>query len=116
MTLTLESPINGPEPMAAVAPVGAMVTFTCVVNTTELKPDVFHSISWRENGKTLSGNFDQENSNQLLDLVTSTLQLPVLQDYTTGVLVQCQVFVNVLVSDTVIVLKSNNATLAAYGK
>ena len=84
MTLTLESPINGPEPMAAVAPVGAMVTFTCVVNTTELKPDVFHSISWRENGKTLSGNFDQENSNQLLDLVTSTLQLPVLQDYTTS--------------------------------
>ena len=113
-TLTLGSPINGPQPMTAVAPVGAMATFTCVVNTTEL-PGTFNSYSWIVDGMALSGNIDQETTNG--SLVISTLQLPVIQDYITGtgVPVQCQVVAQV--SDTNFPnLLSNKATLTAYGK
>ena len=104
--------INGPQPMTAVNPVGAMVTFTCVVNTTEI-PGIFQSYSWIVAGETLSGNIDQETTNGSLEI--STLQRTVIQDYITGVVVQCQIVV--IVSETVLtVLRSNNATLTAYGK
>ena len=54
LAMPTTSLINGPEPMSAVAPVGAMVTFTCVyvVNTIEL------AIVWKVDGAFLSGNID----------------------------------------------------------
>ena len=52
--------INGPT---AVAPLSAIVTFTCVVNTTELPVGTFQSMSWIVDGMVLSGNIDQETTN-----------------------------------------------------
>ena len=110
MTLTLGSLINGPEPMTVVAPVGAMVTFTC---TSELPADTtLFGFSWIVNGETLSSSSDQETSNGSLEI--STLQRTVIQDYVTGVLVQCETAVRV--SGTLMDIKSNNATLTAYGE
>ena len=109
MTLTLGSLINGPEPTTVVAPVGAMVTFKC---TTELPADTtLFGFSWIVDGVTLSSSIDQETSNGSLEI--STLQRTVIQDYITGVPVQCEVVARV--SGTLMDIRSNNATLTAYG-
>ena len=100
--------INGPEPMSAIAPLGATVTFTCVANTTELP---LLTMIWKVNGTFLSGNVDQlEMTNGSLEI--SVLQLPVSQNYlTASVLVQCAV-----VQESTVFMSSSNATLTAYGK
>ena len=107
--------ISGPEPMTVVAPVGAIVTFTCVVNTTVLPAGTMlfgNTIGWIVNGTVL------EVGNQLMvngTLRIGTRRLPVIQDYVTGVPVQCEVVVREL--NTPIFLRSNNnATLTAYGR
>ena len=72
LAMPTTSLINGPEPMSAVAPVGAMVTFTCAVNTTELP---LLAIVWKVDGAFLSGNIDQlEMTNGCLEF--GVLQLP----------------------------------------
>ena len=111
MALTLGSLINGPQPMTAVAPVGAMVTFTC---TTEVEPadTTLFGFGWLVDDVTLSSSSDVETSNGSLEI--STLQRTVIQDYTTGVVVQCEIAVRV--SGTLMDIKSNNATLTAYGE
>ena len=114
--------INGPEPwpMTVVAPLGAMVTFTCVVNTTELPAgttlvgiNTDGLINWIVNGKVLEGSNQSVIGNGALRI--GTRQLPVIQDYlTTGVPVQCEIVVRVS-STEFIPFSSNNATLTAYG-
>ena len=109
MTSATVTWINGPEPMTVVAPLGTTVTFTCVVNTTELPVGTsLFGFGWIVNHAKLSGSSDQESTDGSLEI--STLQLPVI----TSVLVQCQVAV--LVSGTLMPLLSNNATLKAYGE
>ena len=99
---------------AVVAPVGTTVTFTCVVNTTELPVGTsLFGFGWIVNHAKLSGSSDQESTDGSLEI--STLQLPVIQDYVAGVLVQCQVALQVSGSDT-LPLMNNNATLTAYGE
>ena len=113
--------INGPQPITVVAPVGAMVTFTCVLNTTELPAgttlvsiDTDGLINWIVNGTVLGGSNQSVIGNGALQI--GTRQLPVIQDYlTTGVLVQCEVIVRVS-STEFIPFRSNNATLTAYGE
>ena len=113
MTSTLGTPITGPEPMTVVAPVGTTRSFTCVVNTNKLPADTtFHAISWIVNSDFLPADIDQEANNG--SVITSTLQRTVIQDYITGVPVQCRVIV--LESGMPVPIKSNNATLTAYGK
>ena len=116
MTLTLGSLINGPQPMTAVAPVGAMVTFTCAVNTTELPANttLFGGFGWTVNGVALSTSIDQETNSGSLEI--STLQQTVVQDYITSVLVQCQVAVQLSGPGTLMPLMSSSATLTAYGE
>ena len=104
---TSHSLINGPQPMSVVAPLGAVVTFTCVVNTTELS-GTFIGFSWSISGVPLS---DQETTNG--SLAISALQQTVIQDYITGALVQCRVIAEGSVFMT---FRSNNATLTAYGE
>ena len=105
-----EAFISGPQPMTVVAPVGAMVTFTCVVNTSEL-PGTFQSYSWIVDGVTLSGSIDQETTNGSLGISILNYKLLVIQDYIT---VQCQVVVQVSIT-VFMVVRSNNATITAYG-
>ena len=112
--------INGPQPMTVVSPVGAMVTFTCVVNTAEIPAGtkLFGFGSWIVNGALLSGSIGQQTVING-SLVIGTRKLLVIQDYITdgvpsGVPVLCQIVV--LVSGILIALRSNNATLTAYGE
>ena len=106
--------ISGPQPVTAVAPVGAMVTFTCVVNTTELPAGTKlvgigtdGVISWIVNGMVCSQSVTENGT-----LLIGTHQLPVIQDYLTSVLVQCRI----IVEGSFSVFRSNNATLTAYGE
>ena len=103
--------IKGPEPMDAIEPVGTTVTFTCVVNTTELPADTiwFGFGNWIVNGEMLPLSSQITNE----PLRTSTLQRTVIQDYITGVPVQCEVAVRV--SGILMDVRSNNTTLTAYG-
>ena len=79
--------INSPDPMNVVAPLNSTVVFTCVVNTTELP---LQAIVWKVDGAFLSGDIDQlEMTNGSLEI--GVLQLTVLHNYLTGVLVQCAV-------------------------
>ena len=114
MTLTLGSLINGPQPMTVVAPVDAMVTFTCVVNRTELPADttLFGFGGWIVNGEVLPPSSGQVTTSGSLEI--STLQRTMIQDYITGVPVQCEIAVRVL--GTLMDIRSNNATLTAYGE
>ena len=118
MALTLGALINGPEPMTAVAPVGANVTFTCVVNATELPAgttlvsiNTDGVISWIVNGTVLTANSDQS---VIMNgaLQTGIRQLPVIQDYITGVPVQCRI----IMEGSFNVVRSSNATLLCYGE
>ena len=103
--------INGAQPMTVVAPIGATVTFTCVVNRTELPAGTtLFGIGWIVNGETLLPSSDEESTNGSLEI--SNLRHTVIQDYITGVLVQCQV---ALQGSGIPFLRSNNATLTAYG-
>ena len=83
------------------------------MNTTEL-PSSFQTFSWILNGAPFNGNKDQlETTNGSLQI--GTRLLPVVQDYITSIsAVDLPVRCDVVVSDTV--LKSNNATLIAYGE
>ena len=115
MTVTLGSLIKGPEPMSVVAPIGGPnVAFTCVVNRTDLPANttlfVFAPV-WSVSGVVLPINSDLTSNGSLQ---IHTLQLPVLPDYITGVPVQCVVLL--FVSDVRMLIRSNSATLTAYGK
>ena len=115
MAATAETLIKGPQPMAVVAPLGSTVTLTCVVNTTELPAGTWllGFGGWIVDGVTLSSSIDQETTNGSLKF--STLQQTVIQNYITGVLVQCQIAV--IVSGIPMFLRSNNTTtLTAYGE
>ena len=112
MTVTLGSLIKGPEPMSVAAPIGGpMVTFTCAVNTTDLPANTtFLGFgAWIVSGVVLPSSSTTNGS-----LEISTLQLPVLPDYITGVPIQCQIAVRV--SGVLMIIRSNSATLTAYGK
>ena len=117
MTWTLGALINDPQPMTVDAPVGAMVTFTCVVNTTELPAGTKlvsigtdGVISWIVNGMVLEGSSQSVTENGTL--LIGTHQLPVIQDYITSVTVQCRI----IVEGSFSVFRSKNATLTAYGE
>ena len=120
-TAATGSLINGPQPMTVVAPVGAIVTFTCVVNTTELPAGTTlvgigtnGLISWIVNGAVLGGSSQNVMENGALQIGTRQLPVPVIQDCLTGLPVQCRV---VLLSGlSSMVVRSNNATLTAYGE
>ena len=109
-SMTLAMPIiKGPEPINAVEPVGTMVTFTCVVNITELS-GIFGAYLWTVGGLTLDGSSNQ-NVKPNGTLRIGNRQVMALQDYTGGVSVQCEVL-----TSTSSRHRSNNATLTAYGK
>ena len=115
MTSPAGSSINGPQPMAVVAPVDSIVTFTCVVNTTELPMLVGINtdglIGWLVNGTIFDADSDQSVTvNGPLQI--GTRQLPVLQDYIASVTLQCRI----IVEGSFNVVRSNNATLTAYGE
>ena len=121
ITITLGALITGPEPMNVVAPLGSIVTFTCVVNTTETPAgttligiNTDGLVTWLVNGTVLAPNTDQ---NVIVNgsLQIGTRQLTVTQDYLTGVPVQCQVIVLLSNGDTMR-FRTNNATLTAYGE
>ena len=64
--------INGPYPMNAVAPLGATVTFTCVVNRTKL-PFPLLAIVWRVDGVHVPGSTDVQQ-----DVTNGSLEISVL--------------------------------------
>ena len=114
MTVTLGSFIKGPEPMSVVAPIGGPnVAFTCAVNRTDLAANTtFVAFSlWIVSGEELPIASDLSINGSL---VISTLQLPVLPDYITGVPVQCPIVLRM--SGVLMDIMSNSATLTAYGK
>ena len=104
--------------MTVVAPVDSIVTFTCVVNTTELPAgmklvgiNTDGLIGWILNGTIFDADSDQSVTvNGSLQI--GTRQLPVLQDYIASVTLQCRI----IVEGSFNVVKSNNATLTAYGE
>ena len=96
--------------MNAVEPVGAIVTFTCVVNITELS-GIFVAYLWTVGGLTLDGGSNQDvETNGTLRI--GFRQVMALKDYTGGVSVQCEVLTSSATSRP----RSNNATLTAYGE
>ena len=114
MTVTLDSLIKGPEPMSVVAPIGGpKVAFSCTVNRNDVPANAvfFWFLSWIVNGVELRFSIDQTNNRSL---AIGILQLSVLPDYISGVPVQCQIYL--LVSGVPTFIRSNNATLTAYGK
>ena len=106
--------IKSLQPMSVVAPLGAMVKFTCVVNTTELNEEFF-DIKWVVAGVLLSGG-----SNQAVDsngsLRIGTLKLSVSKDHISSVPVQCAVLTRKPSWEISVISKSENATLTAYGE
>ena len=106
-TITLGAFFTGPEPTNVVAPLDSMVTFTCVVNTTEtpagtklLGINSDELVIWLVNGTVLT--YTDENgtlriANGTIRIVNGTLriatrQLTVTRDYRlvrTTELVQC---------------------------
>ena len=121
-TITLGALITGPEPMNVVAPLDSMVTFTCVVNTSETPAGTTQLVgsntdglvTWQVNGTFLEANTDQ---NVIVNgtLQIGTRQLTVTQDYLTGVPVQCLVDVR-LSNGNLMTFRSNNGFLTAYGE
>ena len=105
--------IKSLQPMSVLAPIGAMVKFTCVVNTTELKE--FFDITWEVAGVLLPGDSNQAvNSNGSLRI--GTLQQRVSEDHASGVPVQCAVLTINPLWEISVIRKSENATLTAYGE
>ena len=120
MTLAAGALINGPDPMTAVQPVGAIVTFTCVVNTSELLAgttlvgiNTDGLISWIMDGSVLQASNQSVTENGVLQ--TGTRKLLVLPDYTTSVPIQCEV-ISRMPNNMFMASRTNNATLTAYGK
>ena len=106
--------IKSLQPMSALAPIGAMVKFTCVVNTTELNEEFF-DIGWKVAGVLLSGGSNQAViSNGSLRI--GTLQQRVSEDLVSGVPVQCAVLTINPSLEISVIRKSENATLTAYGE
>ena len=120
ITIALGALITGPEPTNVVAPLGSIVTFTCVVNTAEIPAgttligiNTDGLVTWLVSGTVLALNTDQ---NVIVNgtLQIGTRQLTVTRDYLTGVPVQCLVIL--LISTDTMTFRSNNATLTAYGE
>ena len=105
----VEMSIEGPRPMNVVTPIGSTITFTCDANLTELT-DPFFSISWIVDGIRLPAHSGKVTKDDDLFKI-ATLQLDALQDYTTGVLIQC----TVLATNFKTVFRSGNATLITFG-
>ena len=130
-TITLGALITGPEPTNVVAPLDSMVTFTCVVNTTETPAGTKlfginsdELVIWLVNGTVLT--YTDENgtlriANGTIRIVNGTLriatrQLTVTRDYLTGVPVQCLVVLQMSSYPYFTSFRSNKTTLTAYGE
>ena len=79
-------PIDGPQPMSVLAPLGTEMAFTCIANITELTVERFFDIVWAVDGVPLPGGNITENG---------LLRTGLLQYYSmsedTSVFVQCAV-------------------------
>ena len=99
--------------MSVVAPIGGPnVAFSCVVNTTDLPANMtlFAFGTWIVSGVVLPSSSSDQTTNGSLEI--SSLQLPVLPDYITGVPVQCQVGVSL--SGVVMLIMSNSGKIMNY--
>ena len=108
-------PIDGPQPMSVLAPLGTEITFTCIVNITELTAERFFDIVWAVDGVPLSGGSNQNITENGL-LRTGLLQFSMSED--TSVFVQCAVLARDAPWSLTITVpyKSENATFTAYGE
>ena len=121
-TITLGAFFTGPEPTNVVAPLDSMVTFTCVVNTTETPAGTklfginsYELVYWLVNGTVLT--YTDENLFVNGTLRIATRQLTVTRDYLTGVPVQCLVGLQLSINPfQVASFRSNKTTLTAYGE
>ena len=123
ITIALGALFTGPDPTNVVAPLDSMVTFTCVVHTTETPAGTilffinsYDLVYWLVNGTVLAPNTDQ---NLIVNgtLRIATRQLTVTRDYLTGVPVQCLVILQLSKNQINFAsFRSNKTTLTAYGE
>ena len=109
------TPIDGPQPMNIVAPLNTKITFTCIVNITEMTVDRFFDIAWAIDGVPLAAGSNQNiTENGLLRI--GSLQLSMSDN--TLVFVQCVVLVRDAPWSSTITapFKSENATFTTYGE
>ena len=103
---TAASPVQGPEPVSVLAPVGSFVEFNCCsVNPSELPANTFYNpIQWRINDALLI------RMGQVV--VDSPVTLEVTTSYISAAAsVQCSIQLN----GTIEVFSDMTATLTAYG-
>ena len=102
---TAASPVQGPEPVSVLAPVGSFVEFTCTINPSELLANTFYNpIRWRINNAILI------RMNQIV--TGNTVTLEVTTSYISAAAsVQCSTLLN----GTTEVFSGMTATLTAYG-
>ena len=109
------TPIDGPQPKNIVAPLNTKITFTCIVNITEMTLERFFDIAWAIDGVPLPADSNQNiTENGLLRI--GLLQLSMSEN--TLVFVQCVVLVRDAPWSSTITapFKSENATFTTYGE
>ena len=99
----------------ALAPLGTKMTFTCIVNITELTVERLFDIVWAVDGVPLPGGSNQNITENRL-LRTGLLQFSMSED--TCVYVQCAILARDAPWSLTITVpyKSENATFTVYGE
>ena len=105
--------IQGPLPMKVLAPIGEIAELNCTVNISELKEQkggMFSSITWITQNQALLTDINPTVTGGKIK--TSTIRVPLTEEFTAGVSIRCVAVTFSSLSETP---SSTSANLTAYG-